>query len=528
MTTGPAHADPAPDSLLDLQSLVAGIRWRRRTWTSLALIGLIVGALVAVLLQSHVATTRVLVVHEDETAGGGAGALMETDVALLETTTIAAAALERLGLPDRPDRFLRSYSGEGLTDNVLAIAVSAPTDADAVVRAEAVAAAFIADHLQRTEDAAGAEARALLDRRADAERDLAALDEQVDDVRAGGGDPAQTGAQLESLYSRRAALADQIQEFAQRASDADIGAPRVAAGTRVVDPARITSTRLPMSVAVNSLMGLVLGLGVGLAVAAVTTLVRDRPILRRDIAGHLGASVIVQLAAPPRGPARLLRRGRPAKERRQAAATLARLVRDAPAGVSLLEIGCPDTVAGLALGVVRELAPGVRVKILDELPGDHLRRAAARGAPAPIEDGPAAGPGRTLGVGSVGPGSSCTDLDRLGAETVLVVRAGRVGAAWLHTVARQLADQQVLVLGMVLVHPDPRDDTDGTLWDALHTALRGRPRPVAAPAPGPAAPRRATPLPAMADARPGTAVPAVPNPPVRPVRLDHSAVEVSS
>jgi hypothetical protein len=26
----------------------------------------------------------------------------------------------------------------------------------------------------------------------------------------------------------------------------------------------------------------------------------------------------------------------------------------------------------------------------------------------------------------------------------------------------------------VLIDPDPRDRTDGTLWDGLHTALRGR------------------------------------------------------
>jgi hypothetical protein len=27
---------------------------------------------------------------------------------------------------------------------------------------------------------------------------------------------------------------------------------------------------------------------------------------------------------------------------------------------------------------------------------------------------------------------------------------------------------------VVLIDPDPRDRTDGTLWDGLHTALRGR------------------------------------------------------
>jgi hypothetical protein len=32
------------------------------------------------------------------------------------------------------------------------------------------------------------------------------------------------------------------------------------------------------------------------------------------------------------------------------------------------------------------------------------------------------------------------------------------------------------VIGVVLVGPDPRDHSDGTLWDGLHTALRGRAR----------------------------------------------------
>jgi hypothetical protein len=56
---------------------------------------------------------------------------------------------------------------------------------------------------------------------------------------------------------------------------------------------------------------------------------------------------------------------------------------------------------------------------------------------------------------------------------VLVVRAGHGSAAWLHTVARQLADQRIAVIGVVLIDPDPRDRTDGTLWDGPRTARRG-------------------------------------------------------
>src|SRR6478609_10889791 len=32
----------------------------------------------------------------------------------------------------------------------------------------------------------------------------------------------------------------------------------------------------------------------------------------------------------------------------------------------------------------------------------------------------------------------------------------------------------ISVIGIVVVHPDPRDKSDGTLWDALNTAIRGR------------------------------------------------------
>jgi hypothetical protein len=81
-----------------------------------------------------------------------------------------------------------------------------------------------------------------------------------------------------------------------------------------------------------------------------------------------------------------------------------------------------------------------------------------------------------IGVGSIGPGTAWLDLPRLGKETVLVVRAGHASTAWLHNVSRQLADAGVDVIGVVLVHPDPRDRTDGTLWDGLHRVLRGRVR----------------------------------------------------
>ncbi|MGH3997667.1 MAG: hypothetical protein ACRDTJ_09425, partial [Pseudonocardiaceae bacterium] len=76
--------------------------------------------------------------------------------------------------------------------------------------------------------------------------------------------------------------------------------------------------------------------------------------------------------------------------------------------------------------------------------------------------------------GSVGPGTSWVDLGRLGTETLLVVRAGYATTRGLHTIARQLAHSEISTIGMVLVQPDPRDRSDGTLWNGLHTVLRER------------------------------------------------------
>lgn len=480
MTTTSTPSTPEP--LLDLQRLVAGILWRRRIWVSIGLLGLLAGTLLAVLVPTPpTAVARLLIVHENDEESVSAG-LMETDLALLETTQIAAAALKRINNADeRPQDFMKSYEGEALTGNVLELTVRGSSDRDAVVRARALAETFIADHVQRTEAVATAEAQALTDRRARAEEEIAEVDDSIAATTAGA---AGGTAELDALYLRRGELTAQIQEFGQRAEEAGIGAPRVAAGTQIVDGPRAITGSVLVTGVMNAAVGLVLGLGAGLALAAVASVVQDRPVLRRDIAAHLGASVIAQLPAPRRGPARLWRRSRAVSERERAAATLVRAVRDDPGAVSLLELGCPRTAAALALDIAEELAVDRPVVVVDDLPGRHLSKLTREtensirildGVECPVGwASPAPEREHHLGVGSVGPGTAWTDLGQLGSETLLVVRAGYASTLWLHTVARQLADAQIPVIGVVLVHPDPRDRSDGTLWDGLHTALRGR------------------------------------------------------
>jgi hypothetical protein len=416
--------------------------------------------------------TKVLVAHQEDQPNDP-GTLIRTDVALLQTTRIADAALQSLKSPEKPEDFMQDYGGVGLTNNLLQINVTGASDAEAVARAKALADAFIADHVKRIQQAAAAQAKALLDQRDRLQDELAQVNTSIGDASPDSGPKA--SANLESLFARRAELTSRISDFSQRAEDARVGTPQLIAGTQFVDTPRAVRHSLPMTAATDAAIGLVLGLVLGLAVAAVGTVVADRPVLRREIAANRGASVLAEL---PIRSGRLWRRRRTREARTRLTASLARTVRSSAEPMSLLELGCARSTSGLALDLAGALAADGPVVVVDGLPGPQLAgRRPKPGDPTVVSGEHAAAVSheeRRLGVGSVAPGTAWTDLQYLGARTVLVVRAGHGSAAWLHTVARQLADQRIAVIGVVLIDPDPRDRTDGTLWDGLHHALRGQ------------------------------------------------------
>ncbi|MEU3100196.1 Wzz/FepE/Etk N-terminal domain-containing protein [Streptomyces griseoflavus] len=468
MTTPATPDAPASAPLLDLHSLVVSVRRRRRLWSALALLGLLAGAAVAVLLPPPpTAVTKVLVAHQQDQPNDP-GTLIRTDAALLHTTRIAGAALRAMGSPERPEDFMEDYEGLGLTNNLLQITVTGDSDAEAVARAGALADAFVADHVRRIREAADAEAKTLLEQQARMREELDRVNEAIGDGPPQGG--PQDSATMESLFARRAELTSRVTDFGQRAAEARVGTPRLVAGTQIVDAPRVVRHSLTGAAATNAAIGLVLGLVLGLAVAAVTSVVADRPVLRRDIAAHLGASVIAEL---PRRTVAPWRRRRTRAARTRLTTSLTRTVRGSAEPVSLLELGCARAAGDLALDLARALAAEEAVVVVDGLPGALLAGRRPRpGDPAVVDGGRAAEapPGeRALGVGSVRPGTPWTDLRYLGTRTVLVVRAGHGSAAWLHTVARQLAEQRVAVIGVVLIDPDPRDRTDGTLWHGLRT-----------------------------------------------------------
>ncbi|MEV6905606.1 Wzz/FepE/Etk N-terminal domain-containing protein [Amycolatopsis sp. NPDC051071] len=457
-----------PEPLVDLQRLVVSVRRRRRLWLATALAGLIAGGLVAMFLPSPpTAVAKILVVHADDSPSDS-GTLMETDVAVMQTTKIAADALKKLNSTQPAEEFLKDYTALGVTNNVLQLTVKGKDNADAVARTQALADAFIAEYIARSQAAAAAEQKALLDQRNQAQTEIGTI--QADIVTEEAKNRNANPAQLERLYSRRAELTSKISDYDGRAQEAGIGTPKVGAGTQIVDVPRILPRSVLKTTGTAGGIGLVLGLLLGLVLAAISSVVKDRPVLRRELSRHLGASVIAQLPKPPRW----LRKARALEQRKRVATTLIRTISKEAGTVSLLDLGARATTAALAADIAAELAGKGPVALVDDLPKANLRALVGAGIRVLERDEPTAPGERRVGVGSIEPGTAWTNLEHLGAEAILVVRAGQANTEWLHTVARQLAERRIPVIGVVLVDPDPRDHTDGTLWDGLHTALRGR------------------------------------------------------
>ncbi|WP_425840279.1 Wzz/FepE/Etk N-terminal domain-containing protein [Streptomyces fractus] len=475
MTTSKTPESSASTPLFDLQGLVVAVRRRRRLWGALALLGLLAGAAMAfVLPPPPSAVTKLLVAHAEDQPND-TGTLIRTDVEVLRTTRVADKALKALKSSEKPEDFMKDYRGTGVTNNLLQINVTGDSDAQAVARAKALADAFVADHVGRMRDTAKAEAQALLDQRDRMRKDLAEVNKEIGNRSPDTASDPKAAASLESLFARRSELNSRIADFDQRAADARTGTPTVTAGTRIVDAPRALRHSLPKSVVTNGAIGLAIGLVLGLGLAAVTAVVADRPVLRRDISANLGASVIAEL---PRRSGKLWRRRRTRAVRTRLVVHLARTVRGSMEPVSLLELGSARGASAIALDLAKEMTADGPVLVIDGLPGRQLANHGPQQADLTVVSGEHASAASThdrrIGVGSVAPGTAWTDLQYLGTRTVLVVRAGHASAAWLHTVARQLADQRIPVIGVVLMDPDPRDRTDGTLWDGLHTALRGR------------------------------------------------------
>jgi capsular polysaccharide biosynthesis protein len=296
--------------------IAAALRRRAWLWCLTAVIGLVAGfAFTVVHPPPYKASTSILLAHSaDENP---ADAIL-TDVAMAQSQTVAGGAMRKLGLRQSISSFLATYTVTEVTDRLIRITVSGPSNSEAVARARALATEFLQFRANELQTAQNGTVARLHQQIAQTTQQVAELSSKVAAARARAGPsaagtpPAAPGtlpapipspgrslshaqkelidlevqlnqAQLALDGLKAAASSDQVTK--QHTIDSMVAGSRV-----LVAAAPVHSSRLRHAI-LYSAAGLFAGLALGVGIVIAQALVSVRLRRRDDVAGALGAPV---------------------------------------------------------------------------------------------------------------------------------------------------------------------------------------------------------------------------------------------
>jgi capsular polysaccharide biosynthesis protein len=274
--------------LVSLSFIGAALRRRARVWVGATIAGVILGAALFVLAPPPYQASTSLFMKPGLTENPADA--MQTDVALVQTRAVAGRVVHQLKLAESVPKFLGSYTVAATTDQVLTITVNAKTSAEAVLRAGALANAFLQSRTLLLKKQQSLVVKSL-QREANGQSGLVAADQAAltkamaqplsrDRTKA-------VGAAQNTLASDRKTL----QGLQNSITDYPATIQQEIVGSRVVDQALAlprSRLRLPLQYVFG---GLLLGLVLGMGFVIVGALASDRLRRRDDIARALGAPV---------------------------------------------------------------------------------------------------------------------------------------------------------------------------------------------------------------------------------------------
>jgi capsular polysaccharide biosynthesis protein len=495
-----------PPGLVSLGFIRAAIRRRARFCIVMAVVGLLVG-LMAYKAKPHEFQAQASVVITLSPYESFLTATANNE-AIAATPAVAGLAVHKLGLHQSPSSFLSTYSATSVTDQLLDITASATSASQAVLRANAVASAFLQFRADQTQGEQNLVLASLQQQVSQAKQHVSSIDAQISQLQ---GQPGQQ-SQLSRLQAEQSSALGTLQNVEQAVTgNQTTNQPEV---TAAIKNSKIL-TVLPLAhsrfkpLAIYAVVGLIVGLALSVSIVIIQALVSDRLRRRDDIAYALDAPVRLSVGAL--GARRRLRGlpGRAAKrdlDMRRVVAHLQSALRrsstQGPVGLAVVAVDNAPAVAPVVAALATSCASqGHQVVAADLSQGAHMARllgvknpgaqAVSRqgvsftvAVPDP-DDAVPAGPLRaaTAPAGSNQAGdalaASCASADvlltlvtldpALGGDhlatwapsAVVVVSAGQSSAVRVHAVGEMIRLAGTRLISVVLFGADKTDESLG-------------------------------------------------------------------
>jgi hypothetical protein len=279
--------------LVSLGFIGSALRRSMAIWIVGAVIGLVIGSGLAVLKQPVATATASLLL---DTTDNAQGKELPTDIAIAESTPVAAAVIAQLGIQQTPTDFLKTYTVTiyGLSAQVLILSAKGPSDAAAVQRASAIAQQFLAFRTKYLQGQLTEAIDSLNKQVTQAQQNLNSINQRVAEVSAQPSSPSQQ-TELASVTKQQTAAANTLSQVQQDATSTKL--QDEAATVQMVRGSEVLSAPTPVkhsakkSAALYALAGLVGGLVIGMAIVVIGAITSDRLRRRDDIAIAIGAPV---------------------------------------------------------------------------------------------------------------------------------------------------------------------------------------------------------------------------------------------
>ena len=298
--------------------------------------------------------------------------------AMAATSPVATIALKKLGLKESVSNFLSSYTVASSTARVLTVTGSGPSAEQALLRAGAVANAFLtfrADELQAQQNLV---VQSLNQQINQARQRVSSIDGQLSQLSSQSASPAQ----LDKVRAERTTAANALSNLQQAAAtNQTTTAPALTAALKNSQLLSVISSPLAKKkiLVTYAAIGLIAGLVVGLGIVIVRALISDRLRRRDDVAYALDAPV--KLSVRTLGPHSRLTpwRGRGAKRNQDLRRVVAHLHTAVPRrtqgaqGLAIVAVDNAPVVAQAVMELVTSYAgSGTQVVAADLSSGAHL------------------------------------------------------------------------------------------------------------------------------------------------------------